>query len=248
MFETITINGIGQIPTYNLLVGIGILSGLLYFEHKNKEIDDNVKFKIYNILFLSFFFGFIGSRIFDLIFFSKEFTINNFLSGSSTFMGGLLFAFAFSIISVKLFGLGYLYTLNILIPFVLVSHFFGRIGCFLAGCCFGKESSSSLIGVKYPINSLPYSHYKYVVNTHPTQLYEALCLAIIFVIVKNKENKVASYLLLYGLCRFFIEFYRNDQRGDFFFGVLSPSQVMSILFFAIGTLLYLKNRIQSHTL
>lgn len=239
MLETVNIDGLGVIPTYNLLIGFGIIFGLIHFERKNKDIDDASKFNIFNVLFLSFLFGFIGSRIFDILFFSKVLSVNNLLNGSSTFMGGLLFALFISIISAKIFRLNYINTLNKLIPFIVISHFFGRIGCFLAGCCFGKETANTLIGVKFPSSSLPYTHYNQVLHIHPTQLYEAFCLALIFIVVEGKKNKIVPYFVMYGFFRFFIEFFRNDPRGDFFlFELLSPSQLMSIIFITMGALLY----------
>lgn len=244
MFENFEILGIGSIPLYNLFIGLGIIFGLLYFEFENKCISDTEKFKIYNVLFSSFIFGFFGARVFDLVFFSSQFSLANIISGSSTYMGGLIFALFFSILTTRMFGLNFLFTFNLLIPFILISHIFGRIGCFFAGCCFGKECVNNLFGVNFPIDSLPYTHYGKEVSIHPTQLYEAFGLLLILIIVRNMKNKIVPYLILYGFIRFLIEFYRNDPRGSFITTLISPSQLMSLIFIFVGFLIYINKKLK----
>ena len=234
MFEEISLGQFGNISSYNLMVGLGIMSGILFFEKKHSDITEDIKFKLYNILFVSFIFGFIGSHYFELIYFSKDITLNNLLSGVSTFMGGLFSSLLVSLISTYLYRLNYLSTINTFIPFIVISHFFGRIGCFLAGCCFGKETSCEYIGVTFPEHSIPYYHYGGNVIIHPTQLYEALGLIVILYFIRNKQNKISPYLIMYGSMRFAIEFLRNDDRGMLWITDLSPSQMFSILFIMIG--------------
>jgi len=224
------------------MVGVGVLLGLLYFEKQNPNILEKQKFKLYNVLFISFVFGFFGSRFFELIYFSKTISINNLLTGGSTFMGGLFSALFISVITTSIYKLDYISTLNTFIPFILISHFFGRIGCFLAGCCFGKETNCEIIGVTFPQNSIPFNHYGGYFSLHPTQLYEALGLLFLFLFIRNKKNKIYPYLILYGLLRFQIEFFRNDNRGEFLIGYFSPSQVFSILFILIGSLILIKSK------
>ena len=112
---------------------------------------------------------------------------------------------------------------------ILIAHAFGRVGCFFAGCCYGKETDSFL-GVKFP--NLPNP-------VHPTQLYEAaflfLLFAICFILLMKKDFKhnLTVYLIAYGIFRFFIEYLRADDRGEFIPGI-SPSQFWSILMVVIG--------------
>ena len=86
---------------------------------------------------------------------------------------------------------------------------------FLAGCCFGKETANTLIGV-FPSNSLPYTHHNQVLHIHPTQLYEAFCLALIFIAVEGKKQN-CSYFVMYGFFRFFIEFLEMTRGVIFFY-------------------------------
>lgn len=121
-----------------------------------------------------------------------------------------------------------------LAPCIPAGHFFGRIGCFLGGCCFGSPTDC-IFGVTFPPGSVPYEFYGGLVSVHPTQLYEAAALAwltafLFFV----KKNRFALYLMLYAVIRFHVEFFRADDRGTFFELPLSPAQVISIFLFLLG--------------
>jgi len=111
------------------------------------------------------------------------------------------------------------------------AHAFGRLGCFLAGCCYGKETDS-WIGIKF------------VTTTNkviPTQLFEMIfliILTIILAIFAFKEITIYEmpiYLISYGIWRFVIEFFRGDHRGGL--PGLSPSQYVAILMFIAGIVL-----------
>ena len=222
------------------MIGVGIFFGFLLIEKSvSREIKFKDHYKLHITLFLSFIFGFVGSRIFDIIFFGKELNFYNLMSGSSTFIGGLIFSIFFIIIFTSLVKLKTTLVLELLVPFLIVAHFFGRIGCFLGGCCYGKPTESFL-GVKYPEDSVPYQIDPEIVgmHLHPTQLYESFALLLFFFILKNRSNKFSFYLILYGIARFIIEFFRNDPRGSFLTDFLSPSQELSLLFILTGMLYF----------
>jgi phosphatidylglycerol:prolipoprotein diacylglycerol transferase len=115
---------------------------------------------------------------------------------------------------------------------ITVAHAFGRIGCFFAGCCYGKPTDSFL-GVQFP---------KLPVPVHPTQLYEAAFLFFLFgsfsylLLRRNFRHNLSLYLISYGVFRFAMEFLRNDHRGALVSG-LSPSQFWSILMVVLGAAL-----------
>jgi phosphatidylglycerol:prolipoprotein diacylglycerol transferase len=148
--------------------------------------------------------------------------------GGNVFYGGLLGGILAAIIIFKKKP-QYRYLLDFVVPAIPLFHFFGRIGCFLAGCCFGIESSfgftfhQSIVGEANGVNRFP------------VQLLEAFINIILFFILdffrrRNlfRQNTIYIYLLLYAIARFFIEFLRGDAyRGLIFF--LSTSQVISIL-------------------
>ena len=126
---------------------------------------------------------------------------------------------------------------DVFAPGIALGHVVGRLGCLFAGCCFGRptdvpwaitfhESSSPAQNVGTPLG----------VPLHPTQLYEAGAelLILVFLLVTERRGRPFpgrtfwSYMLLYGISRFIIEFYRGDARG-MVFGVLSTSQFVSLL-------------------
>lgn len=131
---------------------------------------------------------------------------------------------------------------DIIAASIPIGQMFGRIGCFLNGCCFGTPSLCS-IRVTYPMNSIPFIHYKEFQPIHPVQLYESLGSGIIFLIlVTITENKkfngqiIALYGVLYGILRFSLEFFRGDV--EIYWYSLSMSQYISIAIFLSSILIY----------
>jgi phosphatidylglycerol:prolipoprotein diacylglycerol transferase len=178
----------------------------------------------------------------------------NFLSvayliwGGNVFYGGLLGGILAAIIILKKRP-RYRYLLDFVAPAIPLFHFFGRIGCFLAGCCFGIESS---FGFTFHHSIIEEAN---EINRFPVQLLEAFINLLLFFILdffrrKNifKQNIIYLYLLFYSVARFFIEFLRGDEYRGFFF-IFSTSQIISILIFCfimpkIYNLLFLHNHHQ----
>ena len=119
------------------------------------------------------------------------------------------------------------------------------MGCLLAGCCFGRETSVPWAITFHNAAALPEGT-PLGVPLHPTQLYEAGAEALILVFLLAAERRghpfpgrtFWSYLLLYGISRFVIEFYRGDSRG-MVFGALSTSQFVSILLVPLAVVMLL---------
>jgi phosphatidylglycerol:prolipoprotein diacylglycerol transferase len=125
-----------------------------------------------------------------------------------------------------------------------LAHGFGRIGCFFYGCCYGLPTQSFL-GIKFPLDSPAGS---WGVKVIPTQIISAVFLFILFIFLFKIRSKAKGpgkltgyYLLIYGVFRFIIEFFRGDPRGFFF--IFSTSQWLSLLLiFLAFTILNKKNR------
>ena len=135
----------------------------------------------------------------------------------------------------KLKKLSYLAYLDTLIPFVALAQGFGRIGCFLAGCCYGRETDSFL-GVIFPYGSIAPSGIKLL----PTQLFSSagdflLFLGLLLLAGRVRQRGVvgSAYLIAYGIGRFAMEFLRGDDRGVAV-GPLSISQFISLFFVLFG--------------
>ena len=170
--------------------------------------------------------GFVGALVFEAIY-EREW------NWGLTFYGGLFggilgFLLSYYLLVKKNSTLPIKEIFKIAPPCITIAHGFGRIGCFLAGCCYGRETDS-WIGVKFP--DLPN-------KVIPTQLIESIFLflltavLIILLFVFNFKYTFIVYLSSYSIFRFIIEFFRGDDRGSFL-GQLSPSQVWSIAIWII---------------
>ena len=175
------------------------------------------------------------------------------LQAGGVFYGGLLFGVAVAAWYTWRHKLGFASLADGYAPGIALGHGVGRLGCFSAGCCWGKPTdvpwavtftnpySAQLVGVPLGI------------PLHPTQLYEALAEAAIFGVLvllwrrRHFPGQIfASYLMLYAGARFVIEFFRDHPRGGSLFGgALSVPQVLSALLFVVGGLFWLLQRRRS---
>ncbi len=154
------------------------------------------------------------------------------LGGGFVFYGGLLGALFYLLI---LRGLKFPVTVDTvwaMVPPLTFGHAIGRLGCFLAGCCYGKETNFF------------WGIHLHGAERHPTQLLEfVLLLGLGLFLLRAKLHRallIALYLLSYGSIRLFIENLRGDLiRGNW--GFLSPSQWISILLIATGASLFIRN-------
>jgi phosphatidylglycerol:prolipoprotein diacylglycerol transferase len=138
---------------------------------------------------------------------------------------------------------------DLISPLISLGLSCGRIGCFLAGCCYGKETSLPWAVVFRNPDSLA----RLNVPLHPTQLYDAVNGLVLFLFLSWMERRKTFdgqifwlFLLLYSITRFIIEIFRGDPRGFLFTGVLSTSQAIGILLaiFSFFMLFYIKKRSQ----
>lgn len=221
-----------QIPSYGLMIVLGLLSANLLLapslKKKKLRFDDAILLQAYALLGVvigaKLFFFLVSwklidwSRIFDLEY------LQSLMKAGFVFYGGLIGGLCTVSLAKKIHKLDIKQYLFELVPFVPWIHAFGRIGCFLSGCCYGKPYSG-IFAVTYPEGSLPPSD----ISLFPVQLLEAFCLFILFFILRKIKEvyRLESYLLFYGIIRFILEYLRYDEaRGGFLF--LSTSQWISV--------------------
>jgi phosphatidylglycerol:prolipoprotein diacylglycerol transferase len=172
--------------------------------------------------------------------------------GGLAYYGGFLFAVAFAYYFVRKHKLGWWRTADLASPGIMLGLFFGRLGCFFNGCCYGKLTDSR-IGVVFPVGGPAWraqvdahriAESEIAHAVHPTQLYESLACFVIFLILyylvrpaRRAYGEVfAAMLILYAVARSLIEIWRDDDRGVLF-GWLSTSQLISLPLFAGGVAL-----------
>jgi phosphatidylglycerol:prolipoprotein diacylglycerol transferase len=145
-------------------------------------------------------------------------------------------------------------TVDAFSPGLAFGHVLGRFGCFSAGCCFGKPTNH-FWGVTFT-NSLAnsVSGTPLGVRIEPTQLIEAAAEFFNFVLLmwllkrrKFDGQVFATFMMLYGVERFFIEFLRDDPgRGEVFGGIMSGTQLISIcLVIGVGLIWWLRSGVPS---
>ncbi len=159
-----------------------------------------------------------------------------------SFISGLLGGFVSFCVWFRKYDL--LLLMNTTVPYLVLAHAFGRLGCLFYGCCFGYPSVE--YGVHFGAGSPAAIKFGENCSLFPIQAVESALLFLLsgaFFFIQLRYRAV-FYLLLYGICRFFLEFYRCDDRGCFslFCVSLSVPQWQSVLFVILGIvgILFLK--------
>ena len=235
------INILGRsVPSYSLCIIAGIAAACpaLIFSAKkfNVKIEDSIYSFIYAFIGLV-----IGAKLFFLLLNIKsipqivsEHGIQILLSGGFVIYGGLAGAFLGTYIYCRQFHLPRAPIFSLLITATPLIQSCGRLGCLFAGCCYGfpydGRFSVLIEGTRrFPVQIL--------CSTLDLILFLFLLFRGIF--SRQKNLQLPLYMILYSTGRFIIEFFRDDSaRG--FFGPLSTSQWISIVFFALGILLMIK--------
>lgn len=186
-----------------------------------------------------------------------------FWAGGLTYYGGFICAVAAAWFAARRWKWPFLKLTDLTAPMIALGLAFGRLGCFLAGCCFGKRTDMPW-GIRFPQYSDAYRHHRELfpgdlslqhdllgawasLPVHPTQLYELVGALAIFAFLWFYRRKRIAYdgqaiaflLIAYGILRFIIEIFRDDDRGGF---ILSTSQWISIPLIMIGVILIVRGR------
>ena len=218
---------------------------VLTFKRRKGHYEENI-FAL-EMLIIAMAAAIPAAMLFDSLFHMAE--RGKFAIQGATFYGGLLFAIAIwpLLLLIKRNRKVTIYErLCDVAPGIPLGHCLGRLGCFCGGCCYGRPTSSPF-GVVFPEGSVPYQHYG-AAALHPTQLYEAYALLVIFLILLLfcKKHALPVYFMLYALARFTIECFRADDRGAIFGLPLSPAQIISVCLFIVGevmVIVYLKKKL-----
>ncbi|MDR0599784.1 MAG: prolipoprotein diacylglyceryl transferase [Treponema sp.] len=241
MYQYLELGG-ARIPLYNLMIGIGILCGVLFLDYRIKKEAPprETELHLYFAVILSIIAGFAGAKVFHAAYMGRGLTLRGFLSGGMTYYGGLISGAAVFIACAAAGGGNILHMVSMVTPSLVLAHVWGRVGCFLGGCCFGKPARA-IPGVVFPAGSIPYRHYGGSVAVYPVQLFESAFLSLLFlVMIKRTPPRlyVPVYMAWYGLFRFCAEFLRGDNRGTLWTGAPPPSGLISIPLAAAGVVLY----------
>ena len=246
------------IYTYGFCIAVGALLGFGYMYWQGKK-QFGLTFDQSNNLFIMLVVGgVVGGKLF-LIFEEPSLYLSHpekLLSGSGfVFYGSLLLTIPIMLWYFRKIKVPVLGMLDVMAVVTCIVHGLGRIGCFMAGCCYGKPTDS-FFGVTFtnavcqaePLNT----------SLHPTQLYEATLIFILMtglILLKSKKEFDGQlfliYLITYAFGRGVLELFRGDiQRGFIIENVLSNSQFISLIVISVAIFFYirLKRKSNLHTL
>jgi len=237
------------IHTYGLMIALAFLLGIWLMSHQAKKEGLNPQV-ISDLGFYLLAGAIIGSRLLFVIinyerYLSAPLKVFYIWEGGLVFYGGLIGAMGLGFWYLKEQQLPFWTTVDLAAPSIALGQAIGRLGCFSAGCCYGRPTLS-FWGVTFTdLDCLA----PLGVKLHPVQFYSALTnLTIFFILFKLQRAKkfsgqlLGSYLVLYAVGRFALEFWRGDQRGfvNLLGANLSTSQFISFFVLAggIGLLLW----------
>ena len=223
---------VGQLsfPAYSLFAFIGLFFAMVFFYLRLQK--KNIAFSHFLILMVFMIVGvvlgskalFILTQIPEII---RDFSLQKALyviwTSGFVFYGGMFGAIVGAYLFARFSYIPYQAFIDLLIPGFPLFHIWGRIGCFFAGCCYGRVSTWG-----FPLHGDP--HVLHI----PVQLFEALCLCLIFAALLLFEKRglpagglTVLYLWGYSICRFALEFFRGDAIRGIWYG-LSTSQWISL--------------------
>ena len=233
-----------ELASYGLMTALGYAAAAWYLTPrlKNCGIKGLTQDTFWNILFIVFLGAIVGGKLLFIILSWPELgatladkltTLVKELRYGFVFFGGLIVAVGGAVWYMRRKKLPLLKTSDFLIVAVPLGHALGRVGCFLAGCCYGKPTTLPW-GVRFTDPHTLVPPELMGVPLHPTQLYEATLNFALFLLLyyaskkPHKDGKIlVMYVLCYAVLRFGLEFLRGDFRGGFLLG-LSPSQVICL--------------------
>ena len=237
---------IGDFPinTYGVFLALAFLCAIL-ITVKLAERDGLPRQKIYDLSLWMLLASLVGSKIL-MLFTEPEYRQDpwqllslDFLRSGGVFYGGMLGAIIVGYLLMRHYKLPWWRTADACAPGIALGNFFGRQGCFAAGCCWGEPTTLPW-GVKFTELGHQITGVPIDTHLHPTQLYESFSMLIVFFFLlwlhrhrKFSGQVILVYALLYSVIRFAIEFVRDDPRGDIL-GLttltgLSTSQLLSLV-------------------
>ena len=227
--------------TYGFFVALGFFTATLYVA-KTVKSDIISQDNLYSLFLYAIIAAIVGARLLYVFTNLQEFMrapldIFKVWRGGLVYYGGFIVAVLYVVWYTKRKKISLAKLSDAMAPALGLGHFFGRLGCFSAGCCYGKECLLPWSVVFSNSNTLAPQG----VHLHPTQIYEALGNLIIFVILhfyNKKEHSAgktfALYLIVYAVLRFTLEFFRGDYRGAEFAG-FSIAQIFSVFLLITGS-------------
>lgn len=249
--------GFFEIRSYGFMLALSFLAGIYVAGWRAKRYGVNPQY----ILDLSVYIilaAVVGSRLLYVVFHLGEFQnpleVFALWQGGATFYGGMLLAIAVSYAYTSRKKLAFLQVADIIAPSIALGLFFTRIGCFMSGCCYGKPTTLA-IGVHFPPDSAAGASAARAameagvssVALHPTQLYSSFygiaifgILMVLEPVLRKRGAMFGALLVLYGIARFVVDFFRYYEANARVFMNLTFNQWISVALLLLGIVLLLR--------
>lgn len=249
LFEIPFFGGI-TIYSYGVLVALGFLAGMFWVRHEAKHLGENPDLAV-DLVFYVILAALIGSRVAYVLvseranFLQDPISIFRIWEGGLVFYGGLLGAIAVTLWFTRRYNKSFLLYADMFVPGVAIGHAIGRLGCLMAGCCYGRPvTHEHWWTITFPTHLHGFAPTG--VPLYPTQLMESLaeiCIFLLLVLLRRWKSFQGEifcyYLFVYGTIRSIIEIYRGDViRGYVIENVISTSQAISLCMFVLAGVIW----------
>ncbi len=224
--------------SFGLMIFIGLVLCLFLMERQSRRAGFPPGDMVFDLVFVVVFTGFLGGRLAHVLenlplYLENPLQIFAVWEGGLTFYGGMITAFLGIILFARAKKISAWKIFDFLMPYVALTHAFGRLGCFLNGCCGGRVCDLPW-AVRFPGEEF---------SVHPTQFYEAVWDTLLFLFLyrlqkqgKQPEGRVTLlYFFFYALGRFGVEFFR---AGNPYFGPLTSYQWISLAVMTAAAVLF----------
>jgi phosphatidylglycerol---prolipoprotein diacylglyceryl transferase len=246
-----------EVHAYGFLIALGVLVGVIVAVRRGRTVGIETGHTL-DLTFYAVIVGMLGSRLLYVLMHAPVYArlcigsgaprtarqwlwdctaVLHIWQGGLVFLGGAVLAALATLFYARRKKLALGLVADVLAPSVSIAHVFGRLGCFMVGCCYGKPWPG---GVQFPADSVAYTELlgkgRVLVGAgttyalHPTQLYEAAGELAIFLALlwlwrrRRVPGTVAlAYAFSYGLLRFVVELFRGDAVRAFLFEARMPS-------------------------
>jgi phosphatidylglycerol:prolipoprotein diacylglycerol transferase len=244
-----------SIPAYGVLVALAFLIALAVTgklaRRSGLDSETVLNLGIYCVLA-----GILGAKVFMVLSDWRHYMENpgeifsfSTLQSGGIFYGGLIAALLTASFYMRAKSLPPLKTADAFAPGLALGHAIGRLGCFAAGCCWGVETRLPWAVTFMNPRANAVTGVPLGIPLHPTQLYESIGEAIIFAFLYHRFQRqhrtgaiIGSYLVLYSLLRFVVDFVRYHDQPNPFGGPLTAAQWISLALIALVTALFLSKR------
>ncbi len=238
------------VPTYGVFAGLALLLAMLATRWFAR-IEGRDPSQVMDAIFWSIVVGLVGAKVLEGIinwprYFGTPGGFRLWIYSTGVFLGGLIAAVAFGAYQFHKIRLPALQGLDILAPVAALIEGVGRWGCFFSGCCWGTPCDLPW-AVTFPEAAQRIHRGLPAVPLHPTQIYMSLngflILAILLFAYRRKRfhgQIIVTFVALYSVSRFFIEYVRGDaERGFVLNGLLSTSQMLSLVLLVVSIAAYI---------